>query len=181
MKETAEAVQRLLFAEPGAQVYAVLDGASVPGLLAKLGQYQPQYECLYRGELEPDLAEAAPYLVKLEEKGGLGEWILEQGWGNHWGVFARTAADLAALRRHLRTLMIVHDSAGKPMYFRYYDPRVLRTFLPTCSAAEVGEFFGPIQSFVLEGEDPGTMVKFSVTGGALAKREERLAPVSKQG
>lgn len=174
MKEIAEAVKRHLFGEPGARVYAVLDGASVPGLLPKLAEHKPEHECLYRGELPPDLAEAAPYLVRLEEKSTLCEWILEQGWGNHWGMFVMAAADLPTLRRHFRTLMIVHDSEGKPMYFRFYDPRVLRTYLPTCNAAELAEFFGPVNSFVIEGDEPATVVRFTVTAGALAKREERL-------
>ena len=44
--------------------------------------------CLYRGELQPDMAEVAPYLVKLDRDAPFTDWVLDRGWGNHWGVFA---------------------------------------------------------------------------------------------
>ena len=45
--------------------YAVLDGASIPQLRQALYQMKPEYECLYLGELTGDMAEVAPYLVRL--------------------------------------------------------------------------------------------------------------------
>ncbi len=38
-----------------------------------------------------------------------------------------------------------------PLVFRYYDPRVLRVYLPTCSPAEFARFFGPISAGELAG------------------------------
>jgi len=46
------------------------------------------------------------------------------------------------MRQHFRRFITVHDESGKPLLFRYYDPRVLRTFLPTCNAKELAEIFG---------------------------------------
>lgn len=168
-----EQLRRHLFADAHARVFAVLDGASVPDLLPKLRDERPDYECLYRGELAPDLAEVAPYLVQLEPDAAFTDWLLRHGWGQHWGVFATTAngADLRALRRHFRTFLIVHDEAGKPLYFRFYDPRVLRVYLPTCSADEVATFFGPVISYVLEDESPEAMLRFhKVTGSVKPDR-----------
>src|SRR4051794_8102089 len=139
-----------------ATTFVVLDGASVPELLDQLYRLRPDYECLYRGELKPDMAEVAPYLVKLAPGAEFTEWVCENGWGNHWGIFVNTRASLRELHRHLRTLLIVHDSAGKPLYFRFYDPRVLRVFLPTCNAEELKQLFGPVDSFVMEAESPET-------------------------
>src|ERR1022692_464965 len=79
-----ETLRNLLFAEAGAGVYAVLDGASVPGLLDRLTQWEPARECLYRGEIKPDLAEMAPYLVQMEPDTEFTAWILQEGWGNQW-------------------------------------------------------------------------------------------------
>jgi hypothetical protein len=174
MKETLENIAPHLFTEDAENVFALLDGASVPGLLQKLLQLKPEHECLYRGEVKPDIAEVAPYLVRLEPEAEFTEWVLEQGWGKHWGVFALSPAALATLRRHFRPLLIVHDADGKPLYFRYYDPRVLRTYLPTCNAQELAAMFGPVTCFIAEEEDPGTLLRFQAPAGALVQMKVDL-------
>jgi len=155
-------------------VFAVLDGASVPDLLRKLYDTKPEHECLYRGELKPDLAEVAPYLARLEPRSEFAGWVIQQGWGNHWGVFAVSPADLPAMRHHFRRFLIVYDSEGKPLYFRYYDPRVLRTYLPTCNAEELAAVFGPVTSYLLEGEDSNTLLHFKLVSGALVEKKQEL-------
>jgi len=163
-----EAVARYLFAERDANVYAILDGACVSGLLDRLYQYEPEFECLYRGELAPDLAEVAPYLVRLDPKSAFTDWVLESGWGKHWSIFAVSHADLATVRTHFRRFLTVHDSNGKPMLFRYYDPRVLRVYLPTCNGKELEAFWGPIMHYIMEAEDPRELRRFQLVDGALA-------------
>ncbi len=175
MASIVDEVKEILFKGDGTSVYAVLDGASVPGLLDRLyGQKRPEFECLYQGELTPDLAEVSPYLVRLERDSEITQWVLGEGWGKHWGVFVLAAADLLSLRKHLRRFLIVHDSDRKPLYFRYYDPRVLRTYLPTCNEKELPEFLGPIDAFVLEGAGPGMLLRFRNENGKLGKHEQRL-------
>lgn len=174
MSNPGEAVKQQLFTGDGS-VFAVLDGASVPGLLDKLyGTVRPEFECLYRGEITPDIAEVAPYVVRLEEASEFTAWVLSEGWGKHWGVFAVAQADLRAMRRHLRRFLMVHDPDGKPLYFRYYDPRVLRTYLPTCNAGELAEFFGPVARYVAEDEQPGRLVQFRSEAGALVEDRKQL-------
>lgn len=147
-----DSLPKLLFASENESVYAILDGASVPGLLEKLAGAKEEYACLYRGALEPDLAKVAPYLIKLRRDALLTDWILSQGWGNHWGIFAVTPVGLETLRRHFRTFLRVRDHTGKILYFRYYDPRVLRVYLPTCNRAEVKAIYGPVSRFIVEDE-----------------------------
>lgn len=157
-----------------ATTFVVLDGASVPELLEQMHRLRPEYECLYRGELKPDMAEVAPYLVKLVPGSEFAKWICENGWGKHWGIFVNTHADLRELHRHLRTLLIVHDSDGKPLYFRFYDPRVLRVFLPTCNAGELKQLFGPVDSFVSEAENPETATIFRSAGDSLRQDSAKV-------
>ena len=162
-----ESLKNLVAAEifvDGANTFAVLDGASVPGLLEKLEQWQPEFVCLYRGELKPDLAEVAPYLVQLEPGTEITEWILSKGWGNHWGIFAIAEADLQAMRQHLRRFLTVYDEKGKPLLFRFYDPRVMRAYLPTCNAEELAAIFGPVTTYVLEDESSKTL-RFRAANG----------------
>jgi len=157
-------LEKELFGDDESSAFAVLDGASVPDLPELLHEFQPGHECLYRGELKPDMAEVAPYLIRLEKGSPFTEEVLSRGWGQHWGIFALTAIDLAGLRRHLRKFLIVHDSDGKPLYFRYYDPRVLRVYLPTCNAEELKTVFGPVSSYVVEDEDPASLLRFRFDG-----------------
>ncbi|HEX7315415.1 MAG TPA: DUF4123 domain-containing protein [Pyrinomonadaceae bacterium] len=158
-----------LFADEAAHVYAVLDGASVEELLPKLHELEPEYECLYRGELEPDMAEVAPYLVRLEPGTEFADWLVEEGWGKHWGVFAVTDADLRETHKHFRGFLTVYDPSGRPMLFRYYDPRVLRVYLPTCNAEELRAIFGPVACYLLEAEDPNTLLRFQLDGDSLRR------------
>jgi hypothetical protein len=173
VEERIEALNECLFSEEGKGVFAVLDGASVPDLLPHLDTLEPDYVCLYRGDLTPDMEEVAPYLVQVEPGSEFAEWLMAEGWGEHWGIFAASDADLRALRDHFRRFLTVYDSAGKPMLFRYYDPRVLRVYLPTCNDEELAAVFGPVEHYLLEDEDPAVALCFRTASGAL--RQERLA------
>jgi len=158
------ALRRLLFpAEEGLFTYAVLDGASVTGLPGRLAQDRPEHVCLYRGKLESDLAECAPYLVRLLPGQGFADWVMTEGWGKHWGIFALAPVGMEAMRRHLRTFVIVKDPDGRHLYFRYYDPRVLPVYLPTCNAAEARAVFGPVQCYAMEASPPDTLLRFAST------------------
>jgi hypothetical protein len=166
------AIAGALFAEEEIKVYAVLDGASIPDLLDNLYERQPEHVCLYRGELEPDIAECAPYLVRLESDTEFCDWVIEKGWGNHWGIFALSNENLRVMRNHFRTFLMVSDPEyKKQLYFRYYDPRVLRKYLPTCDAEGLARLFGPVVSYFLEGEDPNNALRFRTENGALLREE----------
>ncbi len=140
-------------AVPGT-VYAVLDGAAVDAtehLPTRLWELAPgAHECLYAGTLAPDMAAVAPYLVRLERDAPVSRWLLEQGWGRHWGIFLRAQVPAADLRRHLRRFLIVHDEARRPLHFRYYDPRVLPAYLGSCTTAERRAFVGPVMEFAMQ-------------------------------
>jgi hypothetical protein len=177
-EDFVQTVSRYLFAENRTQIFAVLDGASVPDLRMSLHQYQAEYVCLYRGELAPDMAEVAPYLVRLESKAEFTNWIIRRGWGNHWGIFLESPASLQELRRHYRRFLIVYNEQGTPLYFRYYDPRVLRVYLLTCNELELQLLFGPVIRYYSEGEDRHVLVEYSLTDSALA---QRIVPVADLG
>lgn len=142
---------RQLFENTRLNAYAILDGAANPGLLERLYDQSPEFDCLYRGELEADIAECAPYLARLEANTAFSEWATLEGFGLHWGIFALAECDLRTLRQHLRKLNMVYDpESNKPLLFRYYDPRVLNSFLPTCDAEQTEAFFGPVQTYFAE-------------------------------
>lgn len=156
-----------LFGKGETPVFAILDGASAPNLVKHLYEHEPEYCCLYRGELEPDMATVAPYLVRLEAESKFTELVLTEGWGNHWGSFVISPATLRVLRDHFRAFHTVELPDQRTVLFRYYDPRVLRNFLPVCNPTELAAFFGPVQKFVVEGETPESGIRFSLAGASL--------------
>lgn len=166
----AERLRALLFKEEQS-TYAVLDGASIPDLLERLETAPEEHACLYRGELHPELAARAPYLVKLRADGDFTRAVITQGWGAHWGVFAITATGFEALRRHFRTFLRVRGPEGQVLYFRWYDPRVLRIYLPTCSATEIAQVFGPVTTYVCEGESADQALEFPWQRLRIARRD----------
>ena len=165
-RDLRDALRSQLFAEGYSSVHAILDGASVPGLLRMLAEHQVEYTCLYRGELEPDLAEVAPYLIKLAPGNGLTNAVLDT-WGQHWGIFVHTQADMRELRRHFRKFLLVYSPDNQPLYFRYYDPRVLRVYLPTCNSDEASTVFGPVKRYLMEDESSASLISFRLDQGVV--------------
>lgn len=152
-----------------AYTYAVLDGASVPDLPLKLHEMRPQNVCLYRGELPPDLAYAAPYLILLLPGTEFTEWLLKECWGRHWGIFAQSPVTIVGMRKHFRTLLTVHDETGRPLLFRYYDPRVFLDFLPTCNTAELADFFGEVHYYFAEADGATRLRRYNFKDEKLFK------------
>lgn len=177
----APVLEGALFAEHGVLAYAVLDGASVPDLPQLLWEHEPQHVCLYRGELEPDLAAMAPYLVRLDRGGEFTNLVLNEGWGEHWGVFvlARQEVHFRDLRKHFRTFLRVRHPDGSSVYFRYYDPRVLQVFLPTCDASELGMIFGPVAAYLMESKKKDAVLHCSLVEGSL--RVRTISPTLSEG
>lgn len=168
-------VMERLFADPSRSAFAILDGAAMPDLLARLQADAPDHACLYRGELDPDLAECAPYLVRLQADSPFTRWVLADGWGSSWGIYVLAAATLHDLRRHFRGFLRVKGPDGKSLYFRYYDPRVLREYLPTCNAEEIRIVFGPVASFLCESSGGSGLIAFERHGEALKRQVVELA------
>ncbi|MCC6558886.1 MAG: DUF4123 domain-containing protein [Polyangiaceae bacterium] len=158
---------------PAPEVHAVLDGARDGRIYRAVYDSRLEHECLFSGDIPYDLAEAAPYLVRLARDAAFTRWVLAEGWGKSFGIFAWTRADLEALRRHFRRLLRVKDEAGRRLYFRYYDPRVLRVYLPTCTAEELREVFGPVGRLLAEGAD-GRVLTYAPGGRPLQVREVPL-------
>ena len=154
-----EELQKHLFGE-NMRVYAILDGASIEELPTKIYEMQPKNFCLYRGELEADIAEVAPYLVELAPETYFTEWLLENCWGKHWGIFAHSPFSITDVRKHFRKFLTVYDETGNPMLFRYYDPRVLTQFLPACAYDELQDLFGKVTTYFAESMETKNLSRF---------------------
>lgn len=146
--------------------YYVLDGAKCDEALDETLKYAPKYLSLYKGRSEENLASVAPYIVETNEI--FEKWIIENGWGESWGYFIECDLPFEALYGHLRKFLIVETEAFKPLYFRFYDPRVIRLFLPTCTTVQLQTFLGPLELIICEViTDKSKLEGFSFNGGKL--------------
>jgi hypothetical protein len=153
--------------EPGMHLYVILDGARDDRVYPNVMLCGLRHTCLYRGELPEVLAAAAPHLVELEMGVAFTKWLLKFGWGQSWGIFFTSTAHIEDLQRHFRRFLKVRSEQGQRLYFRYYDPRVLRAYLPTCNREERDFVFGPVNQFLVESEDGKGLLAFSNDAFAL--------------
>jgi hypothetical protein len=144
------------------KTYAVLDAARDKVIHPKILNLQKDWLCLYHGSKATELALVAPYLIQLEREAPFTDWIINQGWGKSWGIFLKSNEPLERVQRHLRKFLMVYSEEGEPLYFRYYDPRVFRAYLPTCNETELKLIFGPITSFFAEGQTD-SLIEYSRT------------------
>ena len=142
------------------RVFSLQDAAADPRIHPNLVISLTDHDCLYQGRIPPVLAQAAPYLVRLPAVATYTRWFLEEFWGNHWGILLHANATQSILRAHFQRLLLVNDEAGGKFAFRFYDPRVLRVYLPTCTPDELKQFFGPVARFFCESEDGRELLAF---------------------
>jgi len=148
--------------------HLLLDAARITTEIAAAKEQNKQHICLYRGHSEEALDGVAPYLFRFAYNTSFSNWYLKRGWGDSWGILLKSSWPLSELHKHFRKFLLVKSEEGQELYFRFYDPRVLRIFLPTCDAAQIREFFGgAIDYFFLEDEDPDYALRFSHQNGVL--------------
>lgn len=156
-------------------LFALLDAAREPSVLKVIYESKEEFQSLYEGAPGAQLAHFAPYLVRIPEKSPLIETLVNQAWSKSWGVFLTCDKPLKELRAHFRHFLYVKLPDGKQVYFRYYDPRVLRLFLPTCQPEESNQFFGPVKQFLLEAEEPQLALHFTRGPQGAARRDLHVA------
>lgn len=156
------------------QLYVILDAARDNRIYPKLADSDVDCVPLHRGEKAKELATVGPYLVKLERDHLFTAWLFNNGWGKSWGILLESPAELNELKRHFQTFLTVNDEEGNPLYFRYYDPRVFRVYLPTCNESELEILFGPVNRYFVEGENANEMIGYRLTTGQLSLQSVQL-------
>lgn len=143
--------------------FVVLDGAISPAVVDLLNQAGVFYQSLYEGEQGRNLVPFGPYLAEIQKGGKLMPFLVKVGWGKSWGVFLGTNLEFGEARKHLRHFLMADIEGGQKVIFRFYDPRVMRVFIPTCNAEQRKEFFGKIQHFLVESEAETIVNRFTVS------------------
>jgi hypothetical protein len=139
------------WAESGG-LYAVVDACDAPSVPSRAQELGDQRAVsLYKGRAEQEMWAIAPYLIAVD--GVTYDWITSDLWGTPWGFLVIANDSLETLRHHFRKFLTVKTPAGEEWYFRFYDPRVLRKYLDSCTPTERAEFFGPARAVGLTNPD----------------------------
>jgi hypothetical protein len=56
--------------------------------------------------------------------------------------------------------MVEDDETRQRMYFRFYDPRVLREFMPIATLRQKDDLFEGVEAMLLE-DETGEMLRFA--------------------
>lgn len=151
--------------------FILLDAARMNEAMEEAKKLNPSHESLYKAKEDELLQSVAPYLFRFQNQGEFNDYFLENGWGDGWGVLLSSKASFEELHKHFRRFLMVKTEDGVELYFRFYDPRVLRVFLPTCDIKQLEEFFGPVQFFLVEDEDLRFGIKFWLQNGELQSKK----------
>lgn len=148
------------------ELFAIVDAARdrrLYGLVATATEYQ----CLFAGKLDPVLERAAPHLVRLDGADRLMEDWRGEGWGKAWGILCSSPLSLPELRRHFRRFLQAKLPDGAVVLFRFYDPRVWRTYLPTCEGEELTGWFAAVDEYRVETPTGDGAIRYYLEGGSL--------------
>lgn len=156
-----------IFQKYPASVYAVMDSARNDQILAHIVLGKEKYESLYGGEKANELEDVAPYLVEMPPRSTLIETLINEGWGNSWGIFIISEANFKKIRNHLRNFLIVDTDQNRKAFFRFYDPRVFRHLIPTFDEKQLKDFFGPVKQYLMEPESGSGFVTYQLHKGRL--------------
>jgi hypothetical protein len=152
-------------------IYAVVDACQAFDFVCQAkDQFGRETRTLFEGAAAgfSEVAEIAPYLFAFDaEDPLLTEWF--ERLGTNTGILIVSDASLRDIRKHLRQVFIARDQTNQEFFFRFYDPRVLRGFLPACNSEEIKEFFGPIHWFVVEDIAAQALVLFSQSENQLSR------------
>jgi hypothetical protein len=118
----------------------------------------PKHRSLFKGTKDEILMDVAPYIFKIDED----FWKKMDSYSeislkSTLGIDSRQ--DIDVLFEHFRDF-VYQKIDGRECYFRFWDPRVLKKFFPSCTPTQLQMFFGPVQSFFMEDENPGYVLQY---------------------
>ena len=152
--------------------YMLIDCAGIDGGEQRIpGQILSELQSLFTGDLEVELADVGPYLGQLNSWSDATADVVQDLLDRHVGMLVllkdaeadKAEVGFTQLHRHFRKFNVVYDPSGKPLFFRYYDPRALVDVLAVLDVKQLEAFFGPVETLVLsDGEGQVVRCRFQV-------------------
>ena len=144
----------------GCQLYGIIDSARNEDVFRHLITGNVRYKSLFEGTMDEQSYGVSGFLVECKKESLLFQWMTTEAWGESCCIFFTSKAGYDDLFKHFRKFNRVYLENDRVVLFRYYDPRVLRVYLPTCNRGEVDLFFGEVLSFFAEADTPELVKEF---------------------
>lgn len=167
----AATIRANLNLQRGEQLYTIVDACQDKELVfeAKTKFNQP-IRSLFSGAGTESMADYAPYFIPIDLSNEyLERWC--ESWGKNAGIMIVSDAHSTALYRHMRDIFVVKDEKGQEYFFRFYDPRNLRVFLPNCDLRDLLTFLGPIRCLYCESDPSDKIISYQHTNTGLVENE----------
>lgn len=163
----------------GRHLYAVIDCGRDPMIIPPMIEAMAaSSECLFRGKARENLGDQAPWAVAVDPNEDLLDWLVEDGFGRRWASFAVSPLGIRDFVSHLRRFTMVEDEAGTLHYFRFYDPQVLRQYLPAFDPDQTARFFRGVDAWLVENSLRfDELLEFTPAGGRTVRRALAIGPV----
>ncbi|WP_158442387.1 DUF4123 domain-containing protein [Paracoccus aminophilus] len=173
-----ESLEWLFDGSHGRNCFAVLDAASLPNLPELLSVSDQQFDCLFRGKARSDLANVAPWILRLDPTSRFTQRLWIQGtapWqlgGKFRGLLLSSDDSIGQVTQHFRRLTRIRRAdADEWMFFRFYNPHTIAAIAPHLTRQEAASILG---SYVIAGVDGLASATFR------AKEAEGPARISPQ-
>jgi len=92
-------------------------------------------------------------MVECKPGSPLFQWMTTTAWGKGCSIYFTSWASFEEVFGYFRKFNRVYREGDKIVLFRYYDPRVLDSYLTSCSRVEIETFFMLVSSFMAENEN----------------------------
>lgn len=125
-------------------VWAVVDGVAWPEVSAMLAQSNEPHRCLYSTP-DADRRSLAPWVMRVRPGGVIARELKARRALSHSYILLKSHWELDRIRGHLRhfTMTRVPTDPDTPVYFRFYDPRVLVDMFAGLRSETLARFMQP--------------------------------------
>ncbi|MCD4732573.1 MAG: DUF4123 domain-containing protein [Bacteroidales bacterium] len=133
-------------------LFGIVDSARNDEVFRYLVTGDVQYKSLFEDTMDVQSYGVSGFLVECKKESPLFRWMTTEAWGDSCCIYFTSKSSFDDLFSHFRKFNRVYLEGDDVVLFRFYDPRVLQTYLPTCNRVEIETFFGEVNSFFTESD-----------------------------
>lgn len=131
------------------KTFILVEAARRPDIEVVFQGFETPYLPLYQGAAADEYALHAPYLAQVDAGSRAADWLIEESWGQGWGVWLRSARSLAELRKHFRKFTQLYNPTEDCWFlFRFYAPETVRRIIPALPPRDFTAFTQDIEAFI---------------------------------
>ena len=127
--------------------------------LLMLQKHYPKHRCLFKGTKDETLVDVAPHIFLIDDSGEKLKDEIELSLKEL--VTIESIQDIDTVKDHFKEF-IYQDVNRRECFFRFWDPRVLKKFLPMCTEIQLKMFFRPVTALIMADENDSEVVRYTL-------------------